>query len=175
MTRPAIALLLALSVVAGAAGFLAWRNQQIGRQWQARALAAERDVERLVERSERLSDELADVRGALDASERDVGSLERRLAGLADEKAQAEDEREFANAAAERIAEIAGAYDAVATQFQVCRYENGVFTDMLAAVTVSSDTAEWAALTEQAATADAACAAAESRLDELRGYVDALS
>jgi chromosome segregation ATPase len=170
--RAALAVLLVAVVAVSAVGY---HNYRTGRQWRERAQLAERDVQRLSEQADERQRQLSDVRAALERSERDVARLERRLAGLADEKARAEDERESATAAAERIAEIAGAYDLVATQFQMCRLESGRFTDLLVDADYYWETGQWTVVTRQAATADAACAEAETRLEELRGYVDALA
>lgn len=165
---------LALALL-GISTYLAYANYRTGQEWRERAELAAIDVERLTRESDQLEADLSDVRKALKKSEQDVTRMENRVTRTADEKAQVEDEREMVTAYAERITEIAYAYDQVATQFQVCRVENATFAGMISNAGYYSDTGQWYVLTNQAATADAACAAAEGLLNELRGYVDALA
>jgi hypothetical protein len=169
-----VAVAVALAAV-GSTGYLAWANYQTGEQWRERAAAAETDVDRLVAANDQLETDLDDTRAALVRSETDVAEFEERVAGLANEKARVEDEREHVEAQAERIVEIAIAYDDVASQFQRCVDETNEFTSMMVDADYYYQTGQWYLVSLQASDADRACDAAQSELWTLRSYVDALA
>lgn len=170
--------LLAGSIVAalvlGALGYVAYANYVSGQQWQERAELAGIDVQRLTQERDQLETDVSTVKSALKSSEKDVAQLERRVSLIADEKAQAEDEREGATAYAKRLSEVAVAYDQVATQFQICRSENDRFYEIMLDFEYYYDTGQLNLVDDQARIACGECGAAEGYLKDLRGYVDAL-
>jgi chromosome segregation ATPase len=102
--------LAALLVAAGAATVLSYRN---GQAWERRASQQTARAEG----AERRADEL---RGQLDKSEANVAQLQRRIDDLADEKAQAEDEREILRVYAERYQQLTRAAGSVTDELSTC-------------------------------------------------------
>lgn len=165
---------VAVGAAVAVPSYLAWFNLDVGQQWQARSVAAEADVASLETENDQLETDLSDLRQVLYSSERDVGRLEERVAELASEKAEVEDERETANAVAERITEVAIAYDEVAEWFQLCRAEQVLLTDMVFDFETYYDWGQTYLISDQIDNAAYACDTAEWRLASLRDYVDAL-
>jgi septal ring factor EnvC (AmiA/AmiB activator) len=165
---------IVVALVVGALGYVAYVNYASAQQWQERAELARIDVQRLTQERDQLEADVSTVKSALKSSEKDVAQLERRMSQIADEKAQVEDEREHTAAYAERLGEVAVAYDQVATQFQICRAENDRFYSMMLDFEYYYDTDQLYLVDDQAQIAGAECGAAEGHLNELRNYVDAL-
>ena len=103
----AVALLVA---IASTAAVVSYRN---GRAWEQRAgrQAARADV------AERQAGALG---VQLDASEARVGDLQRRMSDLADEKAQAEDQREILRVYARQYHQLTGAAGGVSAELTSC-------------------------------------------------------
>lgn len=172
--------LVVVAVVAVLAGvsvpsYLAHANYRTGQEWKERAAAAEADVETLRGANSRLGDDLDSVQSALRRSERDVDHLEGRVAAVANEKAQAEDEREMMAALAERVAEIAMAYDEVARWFQACRREQATLTSMALDLDSYVYSGRSPVVSGQISRVSQTCDAAETRLTTLRQYVAELA
>jgi TolA-binding protein len=102
--------LVALLVATGAATVLSYRN---GQAWERRA----GQQTARAEGAERRADEL---RGQLDKSEANVAQLQHRIDDLADEKAQAEDEREILRVYAERYQQLTRAAGSVTDELSTC-------------------------------------------------------
>lgn len=163
-----------LSIVLVASSVLAWSNYRTGRDWHVRAQAAEADVDRLVAENDTLEQDLAAATDALERSEADVRLLERRVSQAADLKARAEDEREMATAYAERITEIALAYDEVAQWFSACRQEQSTLTSMVFDFESYYYANQTYLVSNQVSAVTEACSTAESYLADVRRYVQAL-
>jgi uncharacterized membrane-anchored protein YhcB (DUF1043 family) len=162
------------AVILGVLGYVAFANHARGQQWQERAELARIDVQRLTQERETLEADLTTVKRALKSSEKDVKKLERRLSQVSDEKAQVEDERENATAYAERLREVAIAYDDAGTLFQICRDENDRWLEMMGDFDYYYHTGQTYLIDDQARTTAEACARADSYLTDLRSDVDAL-
>lgn len=158
----------------GVASWVAYANYQAGLAWAAQYEASEADNDALQAENDMLESDVDRTQQALDRSEADVAVMEARVAQVANEKARVEDEREQVIAMAERIAEVAGAYDVVASKFQACRIETRDFTQMMVDADYYFETYQWHLVSSQARRTDRACADAEASLAALRGYVDEL-
>lgn len=167
----------AAGLVAALAGtsYLAWANFRTGEDWRVRAEAAQADVDRLVTANDTLQADLDELGQALRRSESDVQLLEARVSRAADEKARAEDEREMVNAYAERITEVAVAYDEVAQWFSACRDEQSALTTMVFDFESYYLTNQTYLISNQINRAAEVCGTAETSLAELRSYVQALA
>ena len=159
----------------GAASWLAWSNYRTGRDWQDRAVAAAADVERVGAENDTLEGDIADLEKALKRSEADVRLLERRLSRAANEKARVEDEREQVTAMAERIAEVAVAYDDVASWFSACREEQSNLTSMVFDFESYYLSGQTYLISSQIDRATNTCGTAEQQLADLRSYIASLS
>ena len=104
-----VGLALLLAAAAASAG-LSWRN---GRAWERRAgqQAARADGAEL---------RAAELRGQLDTSEATVDRLRQRMRDLADEKAQAEDQREILRVYAKRYRELTEVAGSVSAELSSC-------------------------------------------------------
>lgn len=122
-----------------------------------------------------LEADLDDLGQALQRSEADVHLLEERVSRAADEKARAEDEREEVHAYAERITEIALAYDEVAQWFSACRDEQSVLTTMVFDFESYYLSNQTYLISNQINRANEVCRTAEGSLAALRSYVQALT
>lgn len=158
-----------------ATSYLAWANYRTGEDWRVRAQAAQADVDRLATANNTLEADLDDLGQALQRSEADVHLLEERVSRAADEKARAEDEREEVHAYAERITEIALAYDEVAQWFSACRAEQSALTTMVFDFESYYLSNQTYLISNQINRANEVCGTAESSLAELRSYVQALA
>jgi hypothetical protein len=108
---PVIAGIAALIlVVTGVCALVSWRHgaawQRRAQQQEARALTAERRA--------------GDLRKQLNASEADVARLQQRTNALANEKAQAEDEREILRVTAKQYGQLTARADAVSAELTGC-------------------------------------------------------
>lgn len=167
---------LAVAVLGALAGtsWLAWTNYRAGEEWRRQAAAAKADVARLTDANETLESDLEELGESLRRSEADVSLLEERVSRAADEKARAEDEREMANAYAERVTEIAVAYDEVAQWFSACRAEQSVVTTMVFDFEDYYLAGQTYLISTQIDQAAETCSTAENYLAGLRSYVQAL-
>lgn len=159
----------------GTTSTLTWINYQAAENWREQANAAEADVERLQAENGTLEQDLADVREALEDSETDVRSLERRVSRAANEAARAADEREAANAMVERLNEVALAYDNVAEWFRDCRAAQSDLTSMVLNFESYYFANQTYLIDGQIDTVADICGTAEQYLFDLRSYVVALT
>lgn len=159
----------------GTTSSLAWANYRSGQDWRQRAAAAQADVERLTLANDTLASDLDDLGESLRRSESDVALLEKRASRAGNARARAEDEREMANAYAERITEIALAYDEVAQWFSACRTEQSTLTTMVFDFEDYYVTGQTHLVSNQISRAADTCGTAEGYLADLRAYVQALS
>lgn len=166
---------LLLVGVLGGAGWVTWVNFQSAADWRAQAKAAREDVEALAEENDTLENDLDELGDALDRSEADVRELERQLSRTADLKARAEDEREAANAYAERVTEVAVAYDGVAQWFQSCMDAQAELTSLVFDIEYLFRTGQEYLVDSQIDRVGETCGTAEQRLAELRSYVQDLA
>jgi hypothetical protein len=118
--------LLQVALVGGllAVGYVAWTNHDRADRWQDRAVALERNADRLnrhlIARTELLNERtrqlnataarVEEAQQALLRSESDVATLARRQRELANEKAQVEDARAALAAQASDLEDVAAAY-----------------------------------------------------------------
>jgi hypothetical protein len=114
-TRPTLwrwlaAGLAVLLVAAGTSAVLSYRN---GQAWERRA-------GQQATRAEAAERRATELRGQLDKSEASVDRLQRRIDDLADEKAQAEDEREILRVYAEQYQDLTHTAGSVTDELAVC-------------------------------------------------------
>jgi TolA-binding protein len=102
--------LAALLLAAGASAVLSYRN---GRAWERRA-------GQQAARAEGAERRAGELRGQLDKSEASVAQLQGRIDDLADEKAQAEDEREILRVYAKRYQQLTQAAGSVTDELSTC-------------------------------------------------------
>jgi hypothetical protein len=110
MRRTAAAGLAALVVAAAISAGLSYRN---GRAWERRA-------GQQAARADGAERRAAELRGQLDRSESTVGRLQTRIRDLADEKAQAEDEREILRVYAKRYRQLNQVAGSVSAELTSC-------------------------------------------------------
>jgi chromosome segregation ATPase len=178
---PWITSISVLVVLCGLLGAAAWVNHGNVGRWQDTAdqAAAERDA------AQNLADELSDevgvleghldeVKEALAVSEGDVADLEGRLGDVANEKALVEDEREAISAAADRIAEVAVAYDDLADLFSECVSAQQEFSNMMVNYEAYWYSGQAYVVEDHARYTGQVCGSAQSFLVEIRRYVNAL-
>lgn len=149
----ACTVLLLVAVTGAAAAVFNWRN---GERW--RDLAVVRG-----ERAEQVADQLT-------VSEQDVAGLEARIRQLANEKAQAEDQREVAEGTTGAVAGAVDDADAVAEATERCAT---AVEELRAAVADATAAATVRALADEAVSACVAARRAGAELvDELGGLPD---
>jgi TolA-binding protein len=102
--------LAALLLAAAASAVLSYRS---GQAWERRAGQE-------AARAERAERRAAELRGQLDRSEASVAQLQHRIDDLADEKAQAEDEREILRVYAKRYQQLTRAAGSVTDELSTC-------------------------------------------------------
>jgi TolA-binding protein len=102
--------LAVLLVAAAASAVLSYRS---GRAWERRA-------GQQTARAEAAERRAAELKGQLDKSEATVAQLQRRIDDLADEKAQAEDEREILRVYAKRYQQLTQAAGSVTDELSTC-------------------------------------------------------
>ena len=102
--------LVVVVVAAGTSAVLSYRN---GRAWERRA-------NQQAGRAEAAEQRAGELRGQLDTSEASVDRLQRRIDDLADEKAQAEDEREILRVYAKQYRELTQTAGSVTDELAVC-------------------------------------------------------
>ena len=110
MARVAVVALLLLVVAATVSAVVSYRN---GRAWERRA-------GQQAARADGAERRAAELRGQLDESEATVDRLQRRLRDLADEKAQAEDQREILRVYAKRYRELTQIAGSVSAELTSC-------------------------------------------------------
>jgi outer membrane murein-binding lipoprotein Lpp len=134
------------------------------RAWRQKARAAEADVAQLERTNRTLERELDRVRSDLSASEADVVRLTERVDELANEKANAEDQRNLAVNERNLMLDLAAAATTAADDMNLC---NTASNDLAVALFeelpyAASYGVNWARLQRLAATTDGACATAQA-------------
>lgn len=135
-----------------------------GNGWRHKARAAEADVAQLERTNGTLERDLNRVRSDLSASEVDVVRLTERVDELANEKANAQDERNLAITERNQMLDVAAAAATAADDMNVC---NTASNDLAVALFeelpyAASYSVNWDRLQRLAAATDGACAAAQS-------------